>query len=314
MTFGRLDLLEPSRTLTVDRHGPVRCLDALPFGEPEISSEVDPLTSAALKNHPDIARGNTVIWVGRVDRVFASDIRLASATAIRTVAHDDLQLARWHPGSIANRPILCNCDDSALLAHRLIGDGVLSDIDHGDGQASSLPPRVAGGPPRPRFAPATRSTARCRRGAGVLPGRRRADSLLASPGRVRPPGCRTTPRRSMRRADGTREAPPPDLITPPFHLHRSHQQSQVQRWKTTCGTHPRWSIRPLGAGDSPSGRDRAAAAAAPCRPRRPPGPARAAGQPGQAAAHGAVRPWTAIAPAVPARPSRRPPSRPGTPA
>ena len=68
-----------------------------------------------------------------------------------------------------------------------------------------------------------------------------------------------------------------------------------------------------------SGRAGIAAAAVPYRPRRPPGPARAAGQPGQAAARGAaargaVRRWTSIAPAVCARPSRRPPSRPDTPA
>ena len=55
-----------------------------------------------------------------------------------------------------------------------------------------------------------------------------------------------------------------------------------------------------------SGRARAAAAAAPSWPHRPPVPPRAAGQPGQAAPRGAVQPWTAIAPAVPASPSRQP--------
>ena len=140
ITFGSSYLFEPSRRLTADRGGPVQCLDALPFGEPEISSEVNPLTSAALENHPDIARGNTVIWVGRVDRVFASDVRLASAAAIRTVAHDDLRFTRWHLVSIAGRPIPCNSDDGPIRRQRAtrvsasICGGVLSDIDHGDGK------------------------------------------------------------------------------------------------------------------------------------------------------------------------------------
>ena len=79
VAFRLFNLGEPVRTLAPDWRRPIRCVEAtfqggltghrmnanrFPLRKPVVSSEVNAFTTATLKNHPGIAGGRAVIFVG----------------------------------------------------------------------------------------------------------------------------------------------------------------------------------------------------------------------------------------------------------
>ena len=192
MTFGRLESLGaksdvdggPARASTMSRCPPIRRARNL-FGS---RSSSHPQHSRTIPtSRAEIPSSGSVEWTACSHRTYAlHPLPQFGQWPMMIFGSPDGILAVSQTGRSSATATTAGSAGSALLAHRLIGDGVLSDIDHGDGKHLHCP-RVAGGPPRPRFAPATRSTravsAGCGRSTGSAARRRSARAPPVESGR-----------------------------------------------------------------------------------------------------------------------------------